>query len=83
MSHRVAELDTSELKMMHRSINKNFMVAFINANLIERASLDVRDAVVLYDDHKYFAYALPGMPDDDTMARLYGAAGIRYWSKGV
>ncbi|QAU06671.1 hypothetical protein SEA_WILLIAMBOONE_171 [Gordonia phage WilliamBoone] len=83
MTHKVAQLDTTDLTLMHRGLNREMMVAFINANLIERASLDVRHSIALYDEGRDFIYALPEMPDDDTMACLYGAAGVRYWSKGV
>ncbi|ANA86845.1 hypothetical protein BH772_gp040 [Gordonia phage Bachita] len=83
MTHKVAQLDTTDLTLMHRGLNREMMVAFINADLIERANLDVRHSIVLYDEDRDFRYAVPEMLDDDTMARLYGAAGIRYWSKGI
>ncbi|ANA86486.1 hypothetical protein BH762_gp032 [Gordonia phage OneUp] len=84
MSHKVIELNPSELDMMQRSINKNFMVQFINSSLVQRANLDVRRSIALYDEDKYFMHALDEtLPDVDKVVQLYYAGGVRYWSKGV
>lgn len=68
---------------MHRELNEGLMIAFINADLLNRAGLDVRKAIVLYDKDGDFRYALPEMPDETIQSRLMTEAGIAYWSKGV
>lgn len=68
---------------MERKINEGLMVAFINADLVNRANLDVRKSIVLYDADGDFRYALSEMPDDSIMSRLKEEAGIAYWSKGI
>lgn len=68
---------------MRRRINREQMVAFINADLINRCNLDVRRSIVLYNADRNFRYAVAEMPDDTTMAALHERAGIAYWSKGV
>ena len=68
---------------MRKTMNKCLMVRFINADLLNRASLDVRKSVVLYDDSGLFEYALETMPDDALLQRLYNQTKVRYFSKGI
>jgi hypothetical protein len=50
---------------------------------LNRASLDVRKSVVLYDDSGLFEYALETMPDAALLQRLYDQTNVRYFSKGI
>ncbi|OUS97435.1 hypothetical protein [Rhodococcus sp. NCIMB 12038] len=68
---------------MQRKINKGLMVAFINADLLNRANLDVRKSIVLYDADGDFRYALSEMPDETILAKLKTEASVAYWSKGI
>jgi hypothetical protein len=77
------ELPDSMRDPMREQVNHGLMVAFINARLLERANLDVRKSIVLYDDAGLVEYALPELPDAETLERLYRVSGIRYWSKGI
>ena len=77
----VSEL--TEQSPMCREINRGQMVAFINADLINRCNLDVRTSIVLYDADRDVRYAVAEMPDETVMAALHERAGIAYWSKGV
>ncbi|MET3959854.1 hypothetical protein ABIE52_006789 [Rhodococcus sp. OAS809] len=77
----VTELTTQN--PMHREMNKGLMVAFINADLLERAALDVRTSIVLYDADGDFLYAVPELPDEKLMASLEARAGVTFWSKGI
>ena len=74
---------------MRAELNRGVMVAWINADLINRADCDIRRSVVLYDAERVFVMALgvSVTPDifrervalvADSMAR----AGIRFWSVG-
>lgn len=45
----VTEIKVSDLSPLQREVNKSLMVAWINADLLNRASCDVRKSVVLYD----------------------------------
>lgn len=75
---------------MRSELNRGVMVAWINADLMNRADCDVRKSVVLYDESRVFVMALgTGVTPDifrermslvsDSMAR----AGVRYWSVGI
>jgi len=80
---KVQKLVKRDVDQMVRKINRGLMVRFINADLVNRAGLDVRKSVVLYDADKMFEYALPELPAPELLDRLHDEAGIRYWSKGV
>lgn len=77
----VTELTTQD--PMRRVINKESMVAFINADLLNRANLDVRKSIVLYGADGDFLYAVPEMPEETLMDNLQAHAGVTYWSKGI
>lgn len=78
--------ELTETSPMNREINRGLMVWWINQDLVERARLDVRKSLVLYDEDKVFYGALDY--DDLTVvivtyhAKLYDA-GVRYYSKGI
>lgn len=79
-----AEIDPTELKPMHRELNKSLMVAWINRDLLNRSHHDVRRSVVLYDADKDFVHAMDEVPDEDLLHRLYEATPVRYYSaKGI
>jgi hypothetical protein len=76
--------------VMRSELNRGVMVAWINADLMNRADCDVRKSIVLYDADRVFVMALgtsvtPEIFRDrmplvaDSMAR----AGVRYWSVGI
>lgn len=82
MSDTVTEIAVTELSELQRQVNQDLMVAFINRELVERASLDVRDSIVFYDADKDFAYAAESLPDEETLQRLAATTKIRFWSRG-
>lgn len=82
--------DNDLLGNMVRNANKDLMVSWINADLINRAGHDVRKSIVFYDAEGYFETALlPSQWDqlgdkrETFLERLAGATRIRFWSKGV
>ena len=83
MSGTVEQLDLSEVRPLHRELNKTLMVSWINQDLLHRFDLDVRKSVVLYDEFKDFVYAVPELPDEDTLTRLRRETGVRFWSQPV
>lgn len=69
---------------MRAKINRDLMVAWINADLVNRAWGDVRTSTVFYDGAKVFVTALPRSVDfSDRSAQALYDTGIRYWSEGV
>ncbi len=82
MSDTVTEIAVTDLSAMQREVNQGLMVAFINRELVDRASLDVRDAIVFYDADKDFAFAAESLPDEETLQRLAETTKIRFWSRG-
>ena len=72
----------TEMSAMQREVNEGLMVAFINRELVDRASLDVRDSIVFYDADKDFAYATESLPDEETLQKLAQTTKIRFWSRG-
>jgi hypothetical protein len=69
---------------MRREINKGLMIAWINADLANRAYGDVCRSYVVYDADKTFLYAFPhSMPKDDAreLAALVHTA--KYMSTGI
>jgi hypothetical protein len=76
-----------------KSLNKGLMVAWINADLIERAGCDIRKSVVMLDEDYKFIMALPASltpaefidrlaAQPNTVAAMH-RIGIRYWSHGL
>lgn len=66
-----------------QQVNRDLMVAWINADLVNRAWGDVRTSNVFYDGAKVFITALPrGCASPQILAKLY-EVGVRYWSQGV
>ena len=71
---------------MQKNYNKQMMIKFINANLLNGgASLDVRKSYVYYDKDKDFVYALNRELADWEIDLLTnsGLAPIKFWSKGI
>jgi hypothetical protein len=77
------ELPEDKRSPMLREVNEGLMVRFINNDLINRAHLDIRKSVVLYDEDGLFEHALSELPDEDVQARLLEQTNVRYWSKGI
>jgi hypothetical protein len=79
----VIELPADMRDPMRREINQGLMVRFINNDLLNNASLDVRKSIVLYDDAGVFEFAVSNMPNAELLQRLYDGTNVRYWSKGI
>ncbi|QWS68263.1 hypothetical protein SEA_VANLEE_147 [Gordonia phage VanLee] len=79
----VEKIDAADLSPMQRELNRELMVAFINARLLERAFLDVRKSTVFYDESKTFSYAWDREPEDHHLETIRANTDIRYWSVGV
>lgn len=79
----IEKIDPSELDPLLRTANKSLMVAFINHDLLTRASLDVRHSVVFYDEDKMFRYAGNVDVDDELLTRLAASTDVRYYSIGT
>lgn len=80
----VARLDSTNTVVRH--VNRELMVMWINADLLNRADCDVRTSVVFYDALQSFVAAVPGVASDEQVERLLGAlygAGVRFWSRGI
>lgn len=82
MSTTVTEIAVTDLSAMQREVNEGLMVHFINNDLVNRASLDVRTSIVFYDEAKVFKYATESLPDPETLQRLGESSSIRFWSSG-
>lgn len=70
---------------MLKQINRGLMVNWINSDLVNRASNDIRKSTVFYDADQMFVAALPAgidLPESawDTLER---ETGVRYWSTGL
>lgn len=81
--------DTATLEQLtdhspfRQKVNRDLMVAWINADLVNRAWGDVRTSTVFYDDAKVFVTALPrGGASPEILAKLH-EVGVCYWSEGV
>lgn len=83
MSETVTEIAIDDLDIMTRQMNKALMVAFINADLVSRARLDVERSVVFYDAAHEFAFAMDELPDQEALDRLAAKTRIRHWARGV
>lgn len=79
----VAEITQTD--PLRREANTGLMVDWINANLLDRASHDVRKSIVLYDENLLFIMALPeGITLTEGQRReLFDKTPVRFWSKGV
>lgn len=82
MTNTVVELNVTDLSAMQRELNQGLMVAFINADLLQRAHLDVRTSTVLYDESRTFTFATGETLSDAQLQQLYNSTSIRYWSRG-
>lgn len=71
------------LDPMRVSLNRGLMVGFINRDLINRSSLDIRKSVVFYDADLLFEFALNELPNEALLKRLHDETNIRFWSKGI
>ena len=78
----MAITEMTDANPMSREINRGVMVAYINADLLQRANLDVRTSIVFYDEDGDFSCAVEEMPDESVLSELE-AVGIAYWSKGI
>lgn len=76
-----------------KRLNKGLMVAWINADLMNRAGCDIRKSIVMLDDEYTFVMALPATitpaefktrldAQPNTVAAMH-RIGIRYWSHGL
>ena len=67
-----------------RTLNKNLMVAWINADLFNRSDCDVRTSLVIYDADGDFLFAFPPCfkPTDPAWSAMWGV-GARTWSRGI
>jgi hypothetical protein len=81
----VTELPKAMRDPMRKRANKGLMVAWINAQLMDRMSHDVRKSIVLYDATGLFEFALPAEFDltDEIKTKLYAGTAVRYWSRGI
>jgi hypothetical protein len=76
---------------LRRKLNKGLMVAWINANLLDRYGHDVRKSIVFYDEEGVFEAAMLAsqweqLSDElrtEFLQKLYAATPIRYYSKGI
>jgi len=79
----LTRINPKDLGPMVRKMNKGLMVQFINRDLLNRAALDVRKSVVLYDENGLFEYALEELPSDNVQRNLLTKTNIRSYSIGV
>jgi hypothetical protein len=88
----ITELPAADdvLDMLRQTLNRGVMVAWINADLANRADCDVRKSIVLYDADRVFVMALgtsvsPALFRErlDLVVDSMSAYGIRYYSVGI
>ena len=78
-----ADAEVTETDPLRRQVNIGLMVAWINADLLNRCGNDVRSSIVLYDDAGVFEWVFtPREIDAECWAQLW-AAGVRSWSRGI
>lgn len=82
MAETVTEIAVDELPELQREVNRGLMKHFINADLLNRAALDIRRSIVFYDESKTFTYAAESLPDAATLQRLGESTSVRFWSRG-
>ena len=78
-----ADAEVTETDVLYREMNTGLMVAWINADLLNRASHDVRKSIVLYDMDGDFVYAAGSLFTVEGMWAELWAAGVRSWSRGI
>lgn len=80
----VTKIDPVDLSLLQREMNKSLMVAWINADLLNRAGHDVRKSIVIYDADQLFLTAcrVETWEDPSTPSLAYDLGG-RFWSKGA
>lgn len=74
---------TESSSSLHRHLNREMMVHWINDDLLNRAHHDVRTSTVLYDQDKLFVTALPPAVDIPAVSEFLWNAGVRFYSRGV
>lgn len=79
----VTQLDASSLEAIQRTMNKLLMVEWINADLPNRASHDVRKSIVLLDEDGMFVSALKELPDEELLQQIGERTSVRFYSRGV
>ena len=79
----VTQLEASSLEAIQRTMNKLLMVEWINADLPNRASHDVRKSIVLLDEDGMFVSALKELPDEELLQQIGERTSVRFYSKGV
>jgi hypothetical protein len=57
--------------------------AVAHADLFNRAHLDMRKSIVLYDEAGVFEVVLGVMPNACLLQRIYEETNVRYWSKCI
>ena len=70
---------------MHVELQRSLAIAYINADLVNRAKCNVNRSIILYDKDGDVAAVLPvdeQLPNETVQRRLV-AAGIRSWSVGI
>jgi hypothetical protein len=78
-----ADAEVTDTGAFSRQLNQGLMVAWINADLLNRASHDVRKSIVLYDVDGDFTYAAGSKLVVEGMWPELWAAGVRSWSRGI
>lgn len=78
-----ADAEVTDTGAFVRTVNQGVMVAWINADLLNRASHDVRKSIVLYDVDGDFVYAAGSLFTVEGMWAELWAAGVRSWSRGI
>lgn len=79
----VTQLDASSMEALQRTMNKLLMVEWINADLPNRASHDVRKSIVLLDEDGMFVSALKELPDEELLQQIGERTSVRFYSRGV
>jgi hypothetical protein len=79
----ITELPDSLRDPMRAEVNTGLMVAFINADLLNRCNLDVRTSIVLYRASGLFEAAAHDMADDDVLQHLHDTTTVRYSSRSI
>lgn len=72
---------------MMQTINREMMVAWINHDLLNRASHDVRKSIALYDEDRFFMKALHADSVEGLLvqsgANMSPSLDVHFWSKGI
>lgn len=78
-----AKLKPTDIPLMQRTMNRHHMVAWINADLINRASNDIDKSTVFYDQHMEFMFATRIDVTEELWTELITRTAVRFWSAGV